>query len=308
VANRARCGDCSGSPCSRGVGARGPEHTTEHILRQTPDRRRAEAFALGLDAAAIDSRLELHEGEWRVLVGEADAQAASQALEGFDAEVDAMAVVPLPLPPEPQSWLGPFVAILLLGGYLVTGPVDAQNRWFDPGAALSGKILAGQVYRTVTALTLHAHFAHVFGNAVVAFVLLGAIGQALGPGVASLLTLLAGAGGNWATAEWYGPGHASLGASTAIFGALGLLTVPGSWRRTSRWPAWVAVGASLALLGMLGSSRESDVAAHLFGWMAGAVLGLLVGRRPPIRSWVIQVLCGGLTVATVVGCWVLALR
>ena len=26
----------------------------EHILRQTPDRRRAEAFALGLDAAAID--------------------------------------------------------------------------------------------------------------------------------------------------------------------------------------------------------------------------------------------------------------
>ncbi len=283
-------------------------NTAEHILRQTPDRRRAEAFALGLDAAAIDSRLELRDGEWRVLVGEADAQAASQALEGFDVEVDAMAVVPLPQPPEPQSWLGPCVAAMLLGGYMVTGPVDAQSRWFDLGAALSGKILSGEAYRTVTALTLHAHFAHVFGNAVVAFVLLGAIGQALGPGVASLLTLVAGAAGNWATAEWYGPGHASLGASTAIFGALGLLTVPGSWRRTSRWPAWVAVGASLALLGMLGSSRESDVVAHLFGWLAGAVLGLTVGRLPPIRSWAAQGLCGGLAVGALVASWALALR
>jgi len=282
--------------------------TAEHILRQTPDRRRAEAFALGLDAAAIDSRLELRDGEWRVLVGEADAQAASQALEGFDAEVDAMAVVQLPQPPVPQSWLGAFVAIVLLGGYLITGPVDAQNHWFDLGAALSGKILAGQLYRTVTALTLHAHFAHVFGNAVVAFILLGAIGQALGPGVASLLTLLAGAGGNWATAAWYGPGHASLGASTAIFGALGLLTAPGSWRRTSRWPAWVAVGASLALLGMLGSSRESDVVAHLFGWLAGIVLGLLVGRLPPIRSRVVQLLSGGLAAVALVASWGLALR
>ena len=172
------------------------------------------------------------------------AAAASRALDGFDAEVDAMAVVPLPQPPEPQSLLGPLVASLLFGGYLVTGAVDAQNRWFEPGAALSARILAGETYRTVTALTLHAHFAHVFGNAVVAFVLLGAVGQALGPGVAALLTLLAGASGNWATAQWYGPGHASLGASTAIFGALGLLTVPGSWRRTSGWPAWVAVGAS----------------------------------------------------------------
>jgi len=217
-------------------------------------------------------------------------------------------VVPLPQPPEPQSWLGPLVAVALFGGYLFTGPVDAQNGWFEPGAALSGQILAGQVYRTVTALTLHAHFAHVFGNAVVAFVLLGAVGQALGPGVASLLTLLAGASGNWATALWYGPGHASIGASTAIFGALGLLTAPGSWRRTSRWPAWVAVGASLALLGMLGSSRESYVVAHLFGWLAGATFGLLAGRFAPIRSPIVQAVTGALTAATLVAAWVLALR
>jgi len=282
--------------------------TPEHVLRQTPDRRRAEAFALGLDAAAIDSRIESRDGEWQVLVHPSDAAAAMRALDGFDEEVDAMAVVPLPREPEPLSWLGPFVAVVLFAGYLFTGPVDPQNRWFGPGAALSGKILGGEWYRVVTALTLHAHFAHVFGNAAVAFVLLGAIGQALGPGLAALLTLLAGALGNWATAQWYGPGHASIGASTAIFGALGLLTAPGSWRRTSRWPAWVAVGASLALLGMLGSSRDADVVAHLFGWLAGVVLGLLVGRLPPLSSGVFQAFSGALTAAVIVGAWVLALR
>jgi membrane associated rhomboid family serine protease len=126
--------------------------------------------------------------------------------------------------------------------------------------------------------------------------------------MAALLTLLTGACGNWATALWYGPGHASIGASTAIFGALGLLTAPGSWRRTSRWPAWVAVAASLALLGMLGSSRESDVVAHLFGWLSGLTLGLVVGRFPPIRSRTVQTLAGGIAVATVAVSWGLALR
>jgi len=280
----------------------------QHVLRRTPDRRRAETFALGLDAAAIESRVELHDGEWQVLVEDSDAPAASRALEGFDAEVDAMAVVPLPLRAEPRSWLGPLVAVLLFGGYLFTGPVEVQNRWFGLGAALSTRILAGDLYRTVTALTLHAHFAHVFGNAVVAFVLLSALGQALGGGMAALLTLVAGAGGNWATAHWYGPGHASIGSSTAIFGALGLLTAPGSWRRASRWPAWVAMGASLALLGMLGSSREADVVAHLFGWLVGFALGLLLGRFPPVRSKILQAAGGVLAAVALAGSWALALR
>lgn len=280
----------------------------EHILRRTRDRGRAETFALGLDAAAIDSRIDREGGEWQVVVDEADAQAASQALEGFDEEVEAAAVVPLPRPMEPPSWLGPCVAIALLAGYLFTGPVDDHNRWFGPGAALSSRILAGETYRAVTALTLHAHFAHIFGNAVVAFVLLGALGQALGAGVAGLLTLLAGALGNLATAHWYGPGHASIGASTAIFGALGLLTAPGAWRRASRWPAWVAVGASLALLGMLGSSRESDVVAHVCGWMVGLMLGLVAGRLPGLHSRVVQSASGALAVGTLVGAWSLAMR
>jgi hypothetical protein len=68
------------------------------------------------------------------------------------------------------------------------------------------------------------------------------------------------------------------------------------------------VGASLALLGMLGSSRESDVVAHLFGWLAGATFGLLAGRFAPIRSPIVQAVTGALTAATLVAAWVLALR
>ena len=45
----------------------------------------------------------------------------------------------------------------------------------------------------------------------------------LGPGVGLWLLLLAGAGGNAVTAAVHGSDHVSVGASTAIFGAIGIL-------------------------------------------------------------------------------------
>lgn len=279
-----------------------------YVLRRTPDRRRAEAFALGLDSAAIASTVELHDREWWVVVAPADATAGERALDGFDAEVNALAVAVLPQQPQPLSLLGPAVALGLLIFYLVTGQVDLDSRWFQRGGALSVRLLHGEAYRAVTALTLHAHFAHVLGNAAVAFVLLGALGRALGPGVALLLTVGSGALGNFATAAWYGAGHASIGASTAVFGALGLISAPGAWRRASRWPRWVALGASLALLGMLGTGPQADVVAHLAGWASGLGLGIGVAVLYPTRRPAVDVICGGLALGAIAGAWWLALR
>ena len=39
--------------------------------------------------------------------------------------------------------------------------------------------------------------------------------------------------------------------------------------------AWLPFAGGLALLGFLGSSKHSDLTAHLFGFMAGICLGLL---------------------------------
>jgi membrane associated rhomboid family serine protease len=75
----------------------------------------------------------------------------------------------------------------------------------------------------VTALTLHADLAHVLSNALACLVFVTAVAWWLGPGVGTWLVLLAGAGGNALTALVHGPASVSGGASTAIFGALGIL-------------------------------------------------------------------------------------
>jgi rhomboid protease GluP len=54
-------------------------------------------------------------------------------------------------------------------------------------------------------------------------VLIGAACDQLGPGVGLWLVLLAGTAGNALTAVAYGTQHNSVGASTAMFGAIGIL-------------------------------------------------------------------------------------
>src|SRR5437016_9452621 len=108
---------------------------------------------------------------------------------------------------------------LLIGFFAVTGPRTRHSAWFARGSAATDRIVAGEWWRTVTALTLHADASHLLGNAAASVVLVGAVSRELGPGLGLWLVLLAGAGGNALTAVAHSAHHASVGASTAIFGA-----------------------------------------------------------------------------------------
>jgi rhomboid protease GluP len=127
------------------------------------------------------------------------------------------------------------------------------------------------------------------------------------------VVLLAGAGGNLANALVHGSAHVSVGASTSVFGAVGMLGGLGLARRgrkkVPRRRAWAPVAAALALLAMLGTGGERvDVLAHLFGFLFGAVLGLFfafVTPRPP--GFRIQWAWGSAAAAVLIYCWTLAL-
>jgi membrane associated rhomboid family serine protease len=73
-----------------------------------------------------------------------------------------------------------------------------------------------------------------------------------------------------------------LGSSTAVFGALGILTacqtldVARSTRAVRLWEIILPAGAGIALLAYLGTGDEhTDVTAHLFGFLAGGCFGAL---------------------------------
>jgi membrane associated rhomboid family serine protease len=218
----------------------------------------------------------------------------------------------------------PFIFLAIAAFFLVTGPVSAGSRWFQRGTSVADLVLASEPWRAVTALTLHADSGHVLGNVISGTIFASAVCSRLGPGGGSLAILASGVLGNVANALWYhsrGGGHASIGASTAVFGAVGLLAATQlavdrqSSPRASR--SWVETAGpivgGLALLGALGASPTSDLGAHLFGFLAGVLFGVpaaLYLRRhavPGKRFWV-QPLLGALALGVVIGSWQLAMR
>ena len=135
----------------------------------------------------------------------------------------------------------------------------------------------------------------------------------LGSGLAWSLLLAAGALGNLVNAFVQRSSHSSLGASTAVFGAVGILAAISLVRYREqlrqRWP--LPVASALALLAVLGTEgRNTDLGAHLFGFVYGVCLGLIAeyligrhGRPGRLLNALLALLCCGI-VATA---WVLAL-
>jgi membrane associated rhomboid family serine protease len=283
-------------------------------VRVTPARHRADEWAMVLAASYIPHRLR-HRGDgWALIVDARDVEAAREALDAFDREnvvnttdvsVDAVA------PVRGAAAVGIAVGLLLIGFFAATGTRASRSVWFERGGAAAERIVAGEWWRTVTALTLHADAPHVVGNAAASVLLVGAVSHELGPGVGLWLLLLAGAGGNALTAVVYGTSHNSVGASTAMFGAIGILAATrgvSSGRRPAARKRWMVATASLALLALLGTSPGADLLAHLFGLLLGGALGvvtaaaLLRSLRAPAQ-WALA----GAVLALVVGAWLRAL-
>jgi rhomboid protease GluP len=203
---------------------------------------------------------------------------------------------------------------VLILSHAVTVRWQEAVPWFDQGGAEASRILDGELWRTITALTLHADLAHLFSNAVAAAIFVTALSSMLGAGLAFTLLVLSGASGNLANAWIQGSFHVAVGASTAIFGAVGVLGSLGLVKRrrepTRRRGAWIPIAAALGLLAMLGTgSGRTDVLAHLFGFFCGAALGIPVGLFFPVPPpQLLQWACGSATAAVLIYCWSLALR
>jgi len=235
---------------------------------------------------------------------EDEAEAAS-ALEAHEAE---RAETRAPLPEFGPSGAGWVFAAFVLAVYVATGPRDEQVVWFAKGSADAARILRGEWFRVVTALSLHADLSHVLGNAIVGGLLLSALARRIGTAAAAWIALVSGATGNALTAMVARHGYVSVGASTSVFGVLA--AVAAVQALTRRRAAAVALGAGAALLGFLGTGQNADLLAHLFGFGAGAVAAFATGRlvqRPPPRS-VWQPVLAAAALAVVAVAWWFALR
>jgi len=276
------------------------------LLRLVRDFRRAMDLSLVLDQEGIPHELRgAGEEQWALEIADADAMRAEAAVAAFERENPVQPRRPERLRVPPSSVACGLIFFLsMLALHVWTGPDSAGSPWFARGSADAAAILRGEWWRAVTALTLHGDAGHAVGNAVLGGLLLALLARALGPGVGSALVLLAGASGTLASAWLVRRNFVSIGASTAVFGALGALAALPQHRRR----AWVPLGAGLALLAFLGTSKRADFAGHLCGFVAGVVLGAMAARLPPVRSKAAQAALAAASAAVPVVAWLAAFR
>lgn len=247
-------------------------------------KRQLRNWTLVLQSRQIPCRNQRMEHGWQLLVPGEHYQLAIDELQSFEKENHNW---PPPLPTElkqQENTASTIWVLIALGLFHILtqqrinllghNPVD----WYSLGNAHAGKILDGQWWRLITALTLHSGGVHLAGNIAVGGIFINRLCRDLGSGLGWGLVLLSGILGNLANAYVQNPDHRSIGASTAAFGAVGLLATINTLRYRHnlrhRWPLPVAAG--LGLLALLGAGGENtDIGAHLFGFIFGMGLGVL---------------------------------
>ncbi|MBC8126951.1 MAG: rhomboid family intramembrane serine protease [Gloeobacteraceae cyanobacterium ES-bin-144] len=154
----------------------------------------------------------------------------------------------------------------------------------------AGLIERHEYWRPFTALFLHADVSHLAGNMLSGLLFGTLVARSIGALKAWLLILLCGTIGNALTSFiTYPEPLVSIGASTAVFSALGILSGLGftSLIRIRQRLSWAKVAApifaGIILLGWLGGGRNehTDVIGHVLGFTTGLSAGLLVGWINP---------------------------
>jgi len=200
-------------------------------------------------------------------------------------------------------------AVAWLAGYSIFG-----YNWFEAGRVDGALIRGGEWWRTITALTLHSGAKHLVGNLVFG-VLFGLFaGRLLGSGVAWLAIVVAAATGNAANTLLLESAHRSVGASTAVFAALGLVAgfvFRGQLMAQDRWSyRYGPIVGGLALLMFTGTGGpNTDIGAHLLGFVCGFLTGVLLimlGPVPTDRQS--QTVAGGIALMLVATSWIVALQ
>jgi rhomboid protease GluP len=250
-----------------------------------------EAHERALVALAMGESIRVEHGDQP---GEFDLQVEPDAVEKISEEIRQYEVeseivrIPKIVPSNwakyPAGWGYYLIWALVLA--LVFHFQQTDLSLAERGASSSiGFMRDAEWWRPFTALFLHADLGHILGNLASGALFGMLVSKSIGPLKAWSMILLSGTLGNVITsALTYPESFTSIGASTAVFGALGILSGIGlveNVREKVSMP-WVRVLApliaGLAMLGMLGGAEpgsNTDVLGHVFGFSAGVVSGIV---------------------------------
>lgn len=285
------------------------------VVYESRNRAACADRALVLAAAEIPHQV-LHEPGGSVIL--VPAELSARAIHEIDL-YDEANPPPIVRPPRVIRYQNAMPGILVYiavvcGITWLAGESAFDMNWLRAGRIDGELVRSGEWWRTVTALTLHSGLGHLAGNLVFG-VLFGLFaGRLLGSGVAWFAIVVAGAMGNLLNTLLLDTAHRSIGASTAVFAALGIVAGYVWKARLMSQERWVyrngPIVGGLALLMYTGTGdANTDIGAHLFGFVSGFGAGMLLSRaRQGILDTRLQLVGGITTILLVVVAWSVALR
>ena len=242
-------------------------------------------WVLVLSALNIPHRLIRQAENFYLYVPVMHAQRAEDELRAYLLE-DLNKPKARPLPKYENSQvcltvlLGLAIFFGITAGWFKWRPLPMEE-WVRLGGLDAGRVLfEHEWYRAITALTLHADSGHLFGNLFFGGLVVVVLCRQIGAGLGWLLVLMSGILGNALITVLRGGPSVSIGASTALLGAMGVLcgftffsTEQRGWRRII-----LPLAAALAWLAFLGSEgQNTDLGAHFTGMLCGLPLGMGAG-------------------------------
>lgn len=165
----------------------------------------------------------------------------------------------------------------------------------DRASSSSTALIANhEWWRPFTSLFLHADVPHLVGNLLGGVFFGTLVSKSIGAARAWPMILASGTLGNALTSmTTYPESFVSIGASTAVFGALGILSGLGFaslLRVRMHLPLAKTVApviAGVVVLGLMGGAAPGehvDVLGHVFGFACGLIAGFLTGRFSPASA------------------------
>ena len=279
-----------------------------------PNKRTAREYSVLLDSVGIENNAVFRWNSWQIEVDLKDYEKSKSEIENYEksGRIEKIHNKFAHIRFQKVNWAEFILTLVLLAAFHVFIYEFDHMELIKAGRSSAAAITEGEFFRAVTALTLHGDYKHLFSNIFFGGIVLWALSTMTGTGSALLFALFTGFAGNVMNAFFYGSAHNSIGASTAVFGVIGVLAGLQFFDsfREKKLGRWIPLGAALGLLAMLGSSEKSDVLAHLFGFIAGLPAGALFGavfskRNIPGKTF--QNIAALIFILTIFSCWMKAI-
>lgn len=253
------------------------------VISVTPSYRKILELELVLTAMGITAQIERDDTEWLLLTRREFVASAQKQLSLYQHENRFFSLKRSPSPVLEKGYIGCIAYLIVIWVVWLVDQGGLVPEFQKNGVMWAYAVREGEWWRCFTALLLHGDFVHLIGNSVSGLIFGWMVARYVGSGAAWFLIFLCGALGNFFNAYLQHDEFVSIGASTAVFAAVGLLSGLFCRRRFIASRGWkynlIPIVGALGLFAFIGIGGENtDIVAHLTGLTCGILVGLVVGR------------------------------